>query len=636
MPPKTAIAGGISSVFKMPTDPGKVRNVAPTEVEVDAQKVLSSTRFAEEINLLYSVGADELMYLKLARFTSHTASLLDLPTQDYAINYADNAETGTDRVNAPLIATVFHGMENEQVEAYMRDLLALPYMRRDEDYTTLAKGLIRSCGAQRRINEDFPGYGDAWQLFFNNRLKGIFTSMPDLVVEDENRHKLFSALSSIVTGKVPSGLSEFETELKEAHQAFTEGRVQDMADTMFYVTQKLTRTPPPEPPGSGDGGGGSCHDPFETLGEHLMNEDDRITKEPLNVEAKFAPPEMPQGLDLDKLHELQEHNTDICIPETIDGTAYMYLECAEAPNARVVFHQYVNRFSSEITRIRQIIEEYFRISTITERGLKSGRVDASRLYRVAFGKDDVFKRHEVDSVGHMDLVVLIDESGSMSHGVEDKDGKLSSVAGLSTGSYPNVSVMLGDAIPYFSNDRVGIARLMGTLLLEASRNLPGFNVEVYGYSALSKNSFGPFNSVASGVAKRISERSDGLSHLVPLVRQLGTQKSPYRMMSTTAFSENADIEALAFAVDKLAKSSAPQKGIIYLADGWVHDSKNHIDKLLNKARSNNVHVHFMDLSHGYFYKEGPLGRLPRTDVRSVQDMVGGLRTFLNRVVSTIG
>ena len=660
----------------------------------DLNEALSSAGFAYKINMLHQANAKELMYLKLNDFLSRTNRMLGMEDNKGGLNYIPQAKDAVERINKPLIGSIYDSISAQEVAEYASLLSALPTIKRDKDYQMAVSALLRAASTQHRVSEEYPGFQGSWDDFYGQNLLPVFEGLPNLVMNDPDRWKLFESLAGVATGRVDPQLEEYREYIELAHDAFKEGDLDQLSDAMFALASELVHTPPPEPPGEGDnpceegdsgpgednkgGGKGDSssdvsapdedegppddseneedeeseeeedtppsdgsdeedgdedgEDPFESLAQYMdsMSKDDF---ESVGVDAEFKPPDNPEDLDLESMVEMQKTKADIGLPVTISGTAWVYFEAQVPPHAREDYHSVLRAYNRELIEIRRIIDEHFRTNTIIERGLRAGRVDQTRLHRAAFNDADLFKQEKVDSVGHMDLVVLLDESGSMFDSMGTEGFKLDhQLPARGHSDRSDQDIILGKSMPRFGTHRYDSARILGMLLLEAARHLPGFNVQVIGYHSNVPDVLGPLKGVGEAVAKKLSETHGYYG--TPILRKIGSGDNPYPIMSTHAYGGNSDAEALAYAVDYLRASGAEQKGIIYLADGHVYDNKDIIGDLLKKSRTAGIQVHFMNLT-GSDYNPGGLSKIPSTLVTSPKDMVKGLQKFLHRVVASM-
>lgn len=244
----------------------------------------------------------------------------------------------------------------------------------------------------------------------------------------------------------------------------------------------------------------------------------------------------------------------------------------------------------------------------------------------------------MDSVGHLELVVLIDESGSMT-AVDGVDGFRNLPPSIEHKGHARSSgdnaLMRGEASARFGRTRGDTARLMGMFLLDASRHLPGFDVKIAGYTDAHLDPNSTLGSVAEAVHKANAAGNGEASyhHFTPIVRLLGTQANPYPITTSAPFAGNADAQALSYALDVLKRSDAPQKAVLYLADGHVYDDLDHMGTMFAKLERMGAYPFFMNLAGASgHYSSGPLSRIDRQDVSSFKDMLTGLKTFLHNLV----
>jgi hypothetical protein len=177
-------------------------------------------------------------------------------------------------------------------------------------------------------------------------------------------------------------------------------------------------------------------------------------------------------------------------------------------------------------------------------------------------------------------------------------------------------------------NRATVAMRMALMMLEVSRQLSGFRVTVGGYAAVSRESLGPMKEAAKALKSRGA-------HDTKVVRTLGTTENPYPVITTMPTSNNADYQALHWAVERLKTSRSTQRAILYLADGQIWEDGNQFSTLMRNAQRSGISIFFMNLSGGAPNKDSMLGKLPSQDVRNFDDMVKGLKTFLNNMVNQL-
>jgi hypothetical protein len=588
---------------------------------------LGSERFFQTMARLKEAGAHELYALKGESWMEKSAQLLGLQPTETTIGYADKVTDDIERLNFSLVAKVQSGVAPEIVAGYMRDIVTLPGVDKDKDYQTLASGLMRAAHMFQQVKEDYPGLEDSWEKFFTDRRKAVFEHFAEMVDEsDVDRKKLFEALSSIVGGHVPAELREFEDDLQRAHEQFYGGQADELSDTLYGLTAAILdrKTPDPE----------ESEDPFGDLGRYAAQNDVNAPAPPsLGDSDPFKPPD-PINLDLDKLGDLREMEVDLVFPEGETGTGYLTFKVPHAPGAQLAYQANVATMHEQIRRLRQIIEEYYRTATITDHGLKTGRVDASRVHRLNYGVSNVFKRHTVDSVGHAEVVVLIDESGSMGSHMDLGGVKQPDYRGLPKGPSAarsgDNSCFLGKSVTSPQGNRTNVAMRMALMLLEVSRALPGFRVEVVGYSTVGTSLLGSLEEPAKALAGK-----QKYFYGAPVVRRLGTTEDPYAIVSAVPMQENADFQAMHYAVDRLNQSSAPQRAILYLADGQIHDEADAFANVLKRSQRMGITTFFMNLMGQAPFDGSMLADLDRQDVNDFDDMVTGLKRFLHKMVLQI-
>lgn len=670
--------GALSSKFG--TSYGTGAGLAPTAhtatrpVKHRTTEPLTSRNFANLMDALDTAGAHDLKYLKMSEYLTKTGKLLDIPMPKLQLGYSDKAECATDRVNFPVMASIYESVAQVEVQEYAQQLAAIPALTKDMDYQDAASAMFRAVGARQRVQEQFPGFTEAWGDFFEEMFAPAFKTFPNLT-DDPNRKVLFEAMSSIVQGKVTTPeLREHETLIEQASELFRTASVQEFGDALYAISVVLTETPPPEPPSDGDGDGENDDDnqadstdpqdpndgqgegegqgegqnegennqenndqdadPFSQLAQYMRNADpeNMPEMEDLKLSEQLEAPQV--DFDPEGLGELLELQADVTIPDSGPALHSVYFRAPAPPEAGTAWNILKSTYQQQVMEVTRLIDEFYRIKTLNERGLLSGRADGGRLYKVNFGARDVFKRSFVDSVGHMSMIVLLDESGSMSRNVQEFKLPRKEVLQdlkIHDARYAGESVLTGKALPGFDTNRANLSRLMGFLMVEASKSLDGFNVEVAGYTGVNPGSLPTkLRPIGQAVIDMI-QKEGGHTWGVPTVRFLGDKKAPLGIMTSTAISDNADLQALAWAIEKLEKDSADQKCIVFAADGCVSDEHKLMPKLLARAKKANIYIHFMDMSEGDIPDDSPLNTLPKTEVNCFKTMMHGLTSVLQAV-----
>lgn len=594
---------------------------------------LGSERFYDMMARLKRAGADELYALKAENWMDQASKMLGvLPTQ-VTIGYADTTDDDVERLNMSFVAKVQSGVAQDTVQRYKDDLSAIPAVKKDKDYLMFSEELMRCAHMFQDVKEYYPGLAGTWEKFFGDKRKPVFENIPQMVPPDETkRRQLFDAMAAIVSGRIPGSLKEYKDLILEANEQFYGGKAEELSDSLYSLTSAIVELKPPEPGGGeGDGEGEGEGSDWGELGEFFdeINRQERNTPTPIKSEKPFVPPKTP-GLDLDKMAQLKEMEPDMVFPEGDLTEGYLVFRVPKAPGAEHAYQRNVQNMSHQIRMLRKIVEEFYKTKTITDRGLMTGRIDRSRVHRLNFGVPNVFQRHSIDSVGHADVVVLLDESGSMGSRFN-----IDMVDQVSYKGIPGLESKGGRQAPYLgevvqepNNTRVNGAMRLAIMLLEVSRKLAGFNLTVGGYTATSSHSLGPLQEAAQAIAEG--------SYGVNVIRVLGDKNNPYPIVSTTAVSANADYQAMHWAVERLKQSRARQRAILYLADGQISDYDNSFKKLTDKARANNITTFFMDMSGHDVFEGSMLEDVERQQVNSFKDIVTGLKRFLGRMAQFAG
>lgn len=308
--------------------------------------------------------------------------------------------------------------------------------------------------------------------------------------------------------------------------------------------------------------------------------------------------------------------------------SYYTIKAKSGPVARARYAATKSNYAPQIRKLRALIEDQYTVRMQTERGLKSGRPDASRLVSLKFGKTDVFKQDTPDITGEpIDVVLLIDESGSMSASVKADGykpvGKFVPEPDPSIGYYNRNVEMAG--IEADSNlaaedgggNRIDVARSMGVVLHEAVRGLEGIRMWSLGYTTGDRSDFGLPRSKSGGWGDS-------------QVRYLSNPKDPFGVALSVAHGGNADAEALHEAVKLLEKeSNGARKAIIYLADGGISDPK--LESMLKNIQRK-IPVYFIDMSNSVRGTDGSLKIDHSVTVNSMNEAIRGVGKFFRDIV----
>lgn len=326
--------------------------------------------------------------------------------------------------------------------------------------------------------------------------------------------------------------------------------------------------------------------------------------------------------------EVEPHDEQTPWAEGNPTISYFTVKAKPGNVARMRYDAIKRAYSSEIRKLRSIIEEQYTVQMILERGLKQGRPDSARLVNVKFGKTEVFKRETPDITGEpIDVVFLIDESGSMSARTESRGYRpVEKFINTSDPSYvrKDFSEMAGIgadtnlAAEEAGGSRIDVARAIGVILHETVRPLTGIRAWSLGYTTASRSDYGLANPAKS------SWEGDSI------VRFLGDPKNPYAAALTLASSGNGDKEALAEAVKLLERENkGARKAIIYLADGGISDP---ILESMLKNIQKEIPIFFVDMSNSSRGTGGSLKINHSVTVNSMQEAVRGLARFFTDVV----
>lgn len=401
------------------------------------------------------------------------------------------------------------------------------------------------------------------------------------------------------------------------------------------VVERILKLPeqPPEPEGGEGEGDGSELPDLGGLQDHhakvaATSEAAGNAKGPSNTlkNAANLPTNQKVKFDHERFQKLLDEEAEMCHEETPwaegqDKADYFTVKVKAGPVARARYGAIRRAYSSEIRTLRDIINDAYQIRANTERGLRSGRPDGARLALTRFGKQEVFKKTQIDTDGEpIDFVVLIDESGSMGASCNAKGyKKLPKFATGSSSGYREMAGTQADAnrgADCAGGTRADVARVFGTMLHEATRNLPGIRVWSYGYTTADPGDYG-------------LPRGDRWGGCI--VRQLGTPQDPNGVSLVVAESGNADKEALVQALKTLKEneSGGARKAIVYLADGGIHDPM--LEQLLKNAQKH-MPIFFVDMSGSLRGTGGSLQIKYHNPVNSIPEAVKAIGKFFREVV----
>lgn len=310
--------------------------------------------------------------------------------------------------------------------------------------------------------------------------------------------------------------------------------------------------------------------------------------------------------------------------------SYFTLKAKAGPVARMRYDAIKRAYAGTIRKLRNIIEEHYTPSLIVERGLKQGRPDSARLVNTRFGKTEVFKRETPDITGEpIDVVFLIDESGSMSASTRSKGYKPvdhyidQTAPGFSHNSHAQLAGIGADTnvrAEEGGGTRIDIARAFGVILHETLRPLTGIRAFSLGYTTGDRSDYG------LPAPKGATSRWAGDS----VVRILGDPKNPYPVALTMALSGNGDKEALTEAVKLLERENrGARKAIIYLADGGISDPV--LESMLKNIQKE-IPIFFVDMSNDVRGTGGSLKIDHVVEVNSMEEAARGIAKFFTDVV----
>ena len=91
------------------------------------------------------------------------------------------------------------------------------------------------------------------------------------------------------------------------------------------------------------------------------------------------------------------------------------VEWEQQDNDKEAYNEVVMRYASVINQLRNKMEFYGKESKIVYNGQRDGMIDQNALYSIPTGNEKFFKRTEIQTDEAVEMVVLCDESGSMSY-----------------------------------------------------------------------------------------------------------------------------------------------------------------------------------------------------------------------------
>jgi Mg-chelatase subunit ChlD len=81
---------------------------------------------------------------------------------------------------------------------------------------------------------------------------------------------------------------------------------------------------------------------------------------------------------------------------------------------RSEYHAIAREVAPQLKRLLPGLREILAANTRTRRGLKKGKLDPTRIHRVAYGRQDVYYKRSAKGQESVGFLLLVDESGSMS------------------------------------------------------------------------------------------------------------------------------------------------------------------------------------------------------------------------------
>lgn len=340
----------------------------------------------------------------------------------------------------------------------------------------------------------------------------------------------------------------------------------------------------------------------------------------------------------DTQSELAVIRTPLC-PNGGDKVVFIRAVAKAGANAFKRFGLIKSLYGAEIRQLRKIVLDAYQLRVTSERGLTTGLPDGNRLASLKFGRRDVFKLNRIQTDGEpIDVVVLIDESGSMQSRVHEHDRRrvpLCLPSGPATREQrQQLSGHAADLNPEaeFEQDgttRADVARIFGSMIGAALKDLPGIRVWGYGYTTDELNHHGLDAKTAAKAGSTYGDHSAS-----QFVRQVATPGHPEGFALTVAYADNSDKQALSQAYEILSHVSdgSSRQAIIYLADGGVSD--NELPKMIKRAEAKGIAVFMVDMSgdEGHGDYSALAGIKHRVCVDSIPTAVRAIGKFFTQVV----
>lgn len=347
---------------------------------------------------------------------------------------------------------------------------------------------------------------------------------------------------------------------------------------------------------------------------------------------KDVPTDSTVKWDQQKFERLVDKEVELCNERTpwAEGnptSEYVLTTAKAGPVARARYSAIRVNYAREIRELREVLQTAFEERPVVEHGRSSGRPDGRRLIGTLFGQTNVFKFQTVETdAAPIDVVVLIDESGSMSAGCQAEGYREvpNFVGGMGYGHSSGRHAELGGTgadqnknAEEGGGTRIDVAKRFGVILQEALRGLPGVRFRTYGY--------------ASGSVQEFGVTTKGGGYGASIVRLLGTTDEPHAVALATAYGGNGDKEALIQAIKDLEKwkNDGARQAVVYLADGGITDSR--LEELL-KNLQRRMPVFFVDMSGSVRGTGGSLKIKHHVPVNSMRQGVKAIGKFFKDIV----
>src|SRR5690625_991247 len=406
------------------------------------------------------------------------------------------------------MGSLFQGEKNENdLGPVKAQATSLPHIQRNPALIRSVSHLVDIAWLYGQVADQYPGMSASWNSFVSKHIEEAFqtAAAASRVVEtDETTQMVLQTLHSVLINDVSDyeALEDYEADINALHQLLIQGRTDVLSRNLSGLFRRIFKHFPPEPPQEqsrqnqkpqpdGDnqrqsGSNSSENHPgddwaesLNQLGEFLNQLNELMDESPSKqVEVELSTPEMPAGLDTELLEALEKMNADVWAPAQ-DIEPYLHFTVPSSNEQERLYRQIADVYSMEIDDARNIINETFRILPKMQRAQRFGRLDGPRIHRAMLGEQEVFRLDSLDTLGKMDAVLIIDESGSMGAGVGSLKSSQVVDAFNKNANRSGYDSITGESLVSAShNTRAALARDLAIILSEASHDLHGFNFTV--------------------------------------------------------------------------------------------------------------------------------------------------------------